>query len=255
MLGRMSLLSRQALPLRALAAPATASRFSLATASAHSQNKPADDETHETQEYQGDHYRVPRVTHAARQPRKHRECENETLYVMAVDGEWGARRERLVREIMRVDGVTWQDARAKVDGEINEANDHFAFLVRVPYKIGVFTGLVGSVTSVPLVFHKDTAVWFNDKFVHEDLPEGGLEDLDTFWKVGSWTWNWMEPYLGTASFVLLGMQFTRVHLERLHLKPYTERVLSWRANRLADRFPHYNRNIVRDYSKADPWDQ
>lgn len=210
--------------------------------------------THEVVEYQGGEYRVPTVEHAADQPRKHRECDNETLYVMAADGEWGARRERLVREIMRVDGLSWAQARVMVDDDINQANDKFAFLVRLPYKIGVTSGLVASVTSIPLVFHRDTALWFNERFVHEDLPEGGLDDLDTIWKVGSFTWNWMEPYLGTASFVLLGLQFTRIHMERLHWKPYTERVLSWRADRLADAFPQYNRSIVRDYSKADPWD-
>jgi hypothetical protein len=34
-----------------------------------------------------------------------------------------------------------------------------------------------------MVFHKDTVLWFNDTFVHEDLPEGGAEALDTVWKV------------------------------------------------------------------------
>ena len=45
------------------------------------------------------------------------------LAIMSVDGEYGARRERLVREIMRVDGVSWSEARNKVDNEINDAND------------------------------------------------------------------------------------------------------------------------------------
>ena len=30
-----------------------------------------------------------------------------------------------------------------------------------------------------------------------------------FWKVGAWTWEWMEPAIGTASFVLLAMQLIR----------------------------------------------
>merc|ERR1712232_1393597 len=85
---------------------------------------------------------------------------------------------------------------------------------------------------VPLVFHRPTAAWFCEKFVHEDVPDGGIEELDKFWKVGNWTWGWMEPYLGTASFVLLGLQFTRINMQRLHWKPYTERILDWRADRL-----------------------
>ena len=106
----------------------------------------------------------------------------------------------------------------------------------------------------------------------KDLPDDGLADLDTFWNVGSWTWGWMEPYLGTASFVLLGLQFSRAQMQKMDWKPYTEAVLSWRANRLADqftfffvflprmffhinhnRYPQYNRVIVRDFAKSDPW--
>ena len=76
----------------------------------------------------------------------------------------------------------------------------------MPFKLGATTG---AVSSVPLVFHMETAIWFNEQFVHSDLPDGGLDALDTFWKVGNWTWGWMELYLlGTASFVLLGFQFT-----------------------------------------------
>jgi hypothetical protein len=63
----------------------------------------------------------------------------------------------------------------------------------------------------------------------------------------------MEPYLGTASFVLLGLQFMRTQMRRMHWKPYTESILSLRANRLARLYPQYNRMIVRDFSKSDPF--
>jgi hypothetical protein len=202
-----------------------------------------------------DAFRVPTLATARAQPRKYRELDNESLFIMAVDGEFGARKERLVREVMSVDSISWVQARQKVDGEINLANDAFAWLVRLPYKLGVTAGLFASLTAIPLVFHRPTAQWFCETFVFEDLPEGGIEALDSVWKVGNWTWGWMEPYLGTASFVLLGLQFTRMHMQRLHWKPYTEKILSWRANRLADKYPQYNRNIVRDFSKADPWHQ
>lgn len=208
-------------------------------------------ETHEVEE---DGYRVPRVDLAQIQPRRFQECDNEILYVMSVNGDYGARKERLVREVMRVDSVTWREAREKVDTEINAANDAGAWLVRLPYQLGVMGGLVASVSAVPLVFHRPTAEWFCEKFVHEDVPDGGIEELDTFWKVGNWTWGWMEPYLGTASFVLLGLQFTRINMQRLHWMPYTERILEWRANRLANRFPQYNTEIVKEFSEADPWD-
>jgi hypothetical protein len=62
----------------------------------------------------------------------------------------------------------------------------------------------------------------------------------------------MEPYLGTASFVLLGLQFARSHLQRLEWKPYTEALLSTQANRLAEQYPQYRRDIVRDFAKSAP---
>merc|ERR1712137_577011 len=211
---------------------------------------------HETHEECLDGYRAPRVSTAQIQPRKYRECDNDTLFVMSRrEEDFGARKERLVREVMRVDGVTWSAAREKVDGEINRTNDQFAYLVRLPYQLGVFSGFVASVTAPPLVFHRGLAVWFCEKFVHDDLPDGGIEELDTFWKVGAWTWGWMEPYLGTASFVLLGLQFTRINMQRLHWKPYTERIMDWRGNRLSRRYPQYNATIVKEYSESDPWDE
>merc|ERR1712137_839107 len=123
------------------------------------------------------------------------ECDNEILFVMSMQGDYGARKERLVRDVMRVEQVPWIEAREKVDGEINNANDSFAWLVRMPYQIGVWGGFIASVTSVPLVFHRGLAVWFCETFVHDDLPDGGIEDLDTFWKVGAWTWGWMNLIL------------------------------------------------------------
>jgi hypothetical protein len=198
-------------------------------------------------------YKVPQLEEARSQPRRFREVSNETLFTMAVAGDFNARKERLIREIMRVDNLDWASAKIKIDTDINTINDQFAWLVTLPYKIGVIGGLGAAISSIPLVFHRPTAAWFNETFVHEDLPDDGLESLDTVWKVGNWTWGWMEPYLGTASFVLLGLQFARIHMQRLHLKPYTERVLSWRANRLARKFPQYESRIVSDFSKADPW--
>merc|ERR1712137_607421 len=89
----------------------------------------------ETHEDCGDGYRAPRVSTAQIQPRKFRECDNETLFVMSMHGDYGARKERLVRDVMRVDNISWSEARQKVDGEINRANDSFAWLVRTPSKL------------------------------------------------------------------------------------------------------------------------
>jgi hypothetical protein len=92
-----------------------------------------------------------------------------------------------------------------------------------------------------------------------------VETLDTFWKVGAWTWTWMEPAIGTASFVLLalqvrplaspslaapsnalqgrqcgdgaGVQLVRSHMKKIDLKPYHAQLSSMRADRLCTAFP------------------
>lgn len=38
--------------------------------------------------------------------------------------------------------------------------------------------------------------------------------------MGTWTWTWMEPMIGTASFVLLSFQLIRSHMQRIDLKPF-----------------------------------
>ena len=97
----------------------------------------------------------------------------------------------------------------------------------------------------------DFAMWFCAAFVKEDLPDPAT--LATMWKVGAWTWTWMEPAIGTASFVLLALQLVRSHMQKIDLKPYRGLVSSWRADRLHRSFPQYEREIVRDYAKSDLW--
>ena len=67
---------------------------------------------------------------------------------------------------MRVDVCDWTTARAKL-AEMDSFNDRWHSLVSLPYKIGLTFGITGALSSIPLVFHKDTALWFNDTFVHE----------------------------------------------------------------------------------------
>lgn len=60
-------------------------------------------------------------------------------------------------------------------------------------------------------------LWFNDAFV--TFEEAGDGELDTWLEVGSWSWNWMEPTLGEASFFILCMQMTRNNMQNLGWKP------------------------------------
>jgi hypothetical protein len=89
---------------------------------------------------------------------------------------------------------------------------------------------------------------FNEHFVTTDVPEA--KDLETVFEVGSWSWNWMEPILGQVSFFLLCLQFSRAQIQKLGIKPYTEVVKSFRANRLAAAFPKYDAGVLKGYSKA-----
>merc|ERR1711920_532358 len=88
----------------------------------------------------------------------------------------------------------------------------------------------------------------NKHFVTTSVPEP--EDLETVWEVGSWAWNWMEPPLGVASFVLLTMQLTRAQMQNMDVRPYTQWVKGWRANRLSKMYPQYNEDIIKDFAET-----
>ena len=60
----------------------------------------------------------------------------------------------------------------------------------------------------------------------------------------------MEPALGTISFVLLALQFSRAQIQNLGVKPYTARIKLWRGERLARAFPQYDALILIDYSRS-----
>ena len=73
-------------------------------------------------------------------------------------------------------------------------------------KLSNITLLGVAVLSIPLVFHYDVALWFNSEFVSHIEAE---ERMETALEVGAWTWNWMEPPLGTISFAVLCIQLAR----------------------------------------------
>merc|ERR1719468_1263673 len=104
-----------------------------------------------------------------------------------------------------------------------------------------------------MVFCKPVALWYGENVAGEELPEG-VADISglTTNQVGAWTWNWMEPMIGVASFVLLCCQFSRAQCAKMHMKTYGEQLLKWRADRLAARFPQYYKSMVRAWAKHMP---
>eukprot|EP00980_Cylindrotheca_fusiformis_P012932 scaffold3235_cov83-Cylindrotheca_fusiformis.AAC.3 len=105
------------------------------------------------------------------------------------------------------------------------------------------------VMAVDEISYED-AIWFNDLYVTTDIPEP--RDLETRLEVGAWTWNWMEPPLGTLSFSLLCLQYARAQLENLGLHPYTTKIINRRAEGLAKAYPQYDAIVIKQFSKSDP---
>lgn len=95
-----------------------------------------------------------------------------------------------------------------------------------------------------------SALWFNHHFVTTEIP--GDHDLETILEVGSWAWNWMEPPLGTLSFSLLALQFSRAQMHNLGIRPYTAALKKRRGKSLAAAFPKYEPKVVMDFSATHP---
>jgi len=137
------------------------------------------------------------LEHARAMPRDYSEVSNDVLVTAALCGNQNAQAERLIREIMTVENVSWEEAQP-IFKKVSDQNKAGMSLAIMPYRIGVVASLSAAFLSFPLVFSKSTALWFNENFVTTDVPPE--TDLETMLEVGSWTWNWMEPPLGQISF-------------------------------------------------------
>jgi hypothetical protein len=178
------------------------------------------------------------------QVRHYHEMNGDTLLILAARGDRAACRERLVREVMFVDDLDWPAADARVTEM--DAQVQAPALLQTTSRGVVATSLFAAGASVPLVFHHDLALWFNERYVTDDVP---LEkDLETWLEVGAWTWNWMEPPLGTISFVLLCVQLA--HSYGLS-NPVAGVLLRRRERDLLERFPKYSTLILRQWADSD----
>jgi len=160
-------------------------------------------------------------------------------------------RERLRREIMFIDGVDYDGATPKLL-EMNKVNSAGLWQKKLPYQATFWTAQVSGWASLPLVFYVGLAKPFNQICVTTEVPEP--EDLQTMLEVGMWTWNWMEPPLGTVSFFLLCMQFAREASNNMGAKTPVMRHKEYLAASLQQAFPMYNGDIVADYAKATAFD-
>lgn len=186
------------------------------------------------------------------QPTHVSQVGNRDLFSLAMHGKHSAHKERLLREIMQVDSVTWEEAHVKLS-DIDVANEQYYWFQTMLYRIGIMSAVSSAAGAIALVFYPPVAEYYGVNVAGESLPDG-VEDISemTVNQVGSWTWGWMEPMIGVASFVLLCAQSGRAQMWKLNMRPYTEWMLRNRANRLAKLYPHYETGIVRDWAKHIP---
>ena len=192
------------------------------------------------------------VTTSPHHIRDYKDLSGEVLFSMSAQGGClGASRERLAREIMIVDNVSHEDALEVVRGMARK-NVEGLTMSLLPYNLGIGTAYVAAYVSIPAVFSLEFAKAFNEVAVTTDVP--AASDLNTMLEVGSWTWNWMEPPLGTISFFLLCLQYARDQKINIGQKPWTTYWKEKQGDKLAAAYPQYHKAIVRDYGQETCFD-
>lgn len=194
----------------------------------------------------------PSVQTAMLQPTHVSEMGHSTLAHLALQGNHFAHRERLIREVMSVDNISWDEAHQIIE-EMDKYKERYYWFVTMPFRVGIVAATFLSIASCLLVFHPPTAHWYGVNIAGEELPDDKkhVDDM-TINQVGSWTWNWMEPMIGTASFVLLCAQFMRGQFLKLQMKTFLEMMESRKATALARKFHQYDKSMVRTWAKPLP---
>jgi hypothetical protein len=194
--------------------------------------------------------RKPDMKQAMDMPRDFWEMSNEVLLLMAARGMTGAQRERLVREVMAVDNVDWRDAQPRVDAIAIDARCGAA-KYELPFILGSAAVSVAALVSFPMVFNLSVAEWFNDGYVTGEHPP--MKELQTWLEVGGWTWNWMEPLIGTLSFAILSAQLSRGLLIQCAVYvPWASRISALQARKIKAKYPQYHPNILEDFVSGLP---
>jgi hypothetical protein len=182
-------------------------------------------------------------------PRSPAEMSNESIVMLAIQNNHVAREEMLRRDIMRKDKITWKQANDIVI-EMKEDVRSILSIGTAPYRVGAVVSCLAGFASIPLVFGHDTVEAFNKAFVTmEAVPES---DLATVLEVGSWSWNWMEPPLGTISFFLLCVQYARNQITNIgsSQSPYQAVLYRARRNKLSRMYPRYDRSVLNNFCET-----
>ena len=126
--------------------------------------------------------RKPSIEDAKAQMREYYEMPDDVLLTASIMGDVDACAERLVREIMSVDEVEWDEAKQKFE-KLKADNMTGMSILTLPYYAGVGGGILAAVVTVPMCFDLNTALWFNECYVTTDVPEG--KDLETWLEVSN----------------------------------------------------------------------
>jgi hypothetical protein len=116
----------------------------------------------------------PTIEYCQVMPRTFSAMRHEQILQLCVEGSLEARREALTRNVMAVDGIEYDEA-VKVVNQIGRDNQHLFKLEYLPYHTGMGIALTGGFASFPLIFDKNTVLWFNERFVTTEVPP--VEDL------------------------------------------------------------------------------
>lgn len=106
----------------------------------------------------------PALADAMTLPLSYKTMDNTSLLVLGRMGNHSANKEILKRHIMAVDQVDYAQA-TEVYSKISNKNKQHMFLLSLPYQMGIVSALAAGMVSIPMVFDKSTAVWFNHAFV------------------------------------------------------------------------------------------
>jgi len=175
------------------------------------------------------------------------EIDNEPLVIIAEMGNEMARVEVLRRHVMAVDGIDYYKAGKRVDEIVAKNREGLSFY-RIPYWLGIFTAGSTGFFVFPMVFHLGTAKWFNKYYVTMEIPPPS--DLDTALEIGCWTWNWMEPLMGTLTYTLVCFQLIRQQMIHLGIKPFTNYLIQMRTKKLCQAFPQYDESMLHSYVES-----
>jgi len=191
----------------------------------------------------------PTVEYVKKMPKTFATMTNEQILHFAELEIPEACRECIVRDVMAVDNIEYDEA-MKVFEKIAKTNREDMAVAAFPFYLGFGIAITAAYGSIPLVFHLPAVDWFNEAFVTSELPP--KEDLETMLEVGAASWGWMEPLLGHISFFLLCMQFSRAQLQNLGIRPYFNWQQGRRSRALIQKYPKYDAEFLANYSKLDP---